>query len=222
MYIIVVGAGTIGSQVIELVTREQNEVVVIEENPERANAVSRDYDCLVVNADATEKETLEQASADGADAIIATTEEDAVNIMVLLLARDIGIPSLVSVVQNPDHMNLFRQLGANVLENPQRLIAEYLVRAVQRPSIKDFMSLGGGAEVFEITVTDEAQWPERRLSEAGEAGLLPDGVLVIAIERDGNIVTPRGDTEIRAGDLATVFSRDGVTDPVMRQFTGSS
>ncbi|GGN23546.1 potassium channel family protein [Halarchaeum nitratireducens] len=221
MYVIIVGAGNIGSQVLELAEQTQNEVVVIERDPDVADRAGRRHDCLVINADATEKETLEDAGAAQADAIICTTDEDATNIMCLLLAKEFEIPSLVTVVQNPEHMNVFRQIGANVLENPQRLIAEYLFRAVQRPAIKDFMSLAGGAEVFEVTVTDTAPIAGKSLHEADGADLIPEDVLVVAVERGETVVTPRGGTIVEAGDLLTVFSREGATDGILRTFTGT-
>lgn len=122
MYIIVVGAGDIGSQVIQLLTKSANEIVVIETDPDVADQVSRDYDCLVLNADATAKDTLVDAGSEKADAIITTTDRDPTNIMVMLLADELDIESKVSVVQDPDNMELFRRIGVNVLENPQRLI----------------------------------------------------------------------------------------------------
>ncbi|MFB6135916.1 MAG: TrkA family potassium uptake protein [Halobacteriaceae archaeon] len=218
MYAIVVGAGRIGAPVVDLLTRSRHEVVVVERDPDVAERVGRDHDCLVVNADATVKETLVDAGVERADAVLATTDQDATNIMVLLLAQELDVPSLVSVVQNPEHMGLFRQIGANVIENPQRLIAEYLVRAVQRPSVKDFMHLAGDAEVFEITVREGAPLAGTSLREAGEGGAIGDDVLVVAIERDGAVLTPSGETTLRAGDLVTVFSREGVTADVMSQF----
>ncbi|MCF2165142.1 MULTISPECIES: TrkA family potassium uptake protein [Halobacterium] len=221
MYIIVVGAGDIGSQVIQLLTKSANEIVVIETDPDVADQVSRDYDCLVLNADATAKDTLVDAGSEKADAIITTTDRDPTNIMVMLLADELDIESKVSVVQDPDNMELFRRIGVNVLENPQRLIGEYLVRAVQRPSIKDFMTLGGEAEVFEITVTEDAPLAEQTLQDADTNGLLGDDVLVVAIERGDDVITPRGETTIHAGDLITAFSKNGVTSSVMQTFTGS-
>jgi len=220
MYVIIVGAGNIGSQVLDLAEQTRNDIVVVERDPEIAERVSRDHDCLVINADATEKETLADAGADRADAIICTTDEDATNIMCLLLAKEFDIPSLVTVVQNPEHMNVFRQIGANVLENPQRLIAEYLFRAVQRPTIKDFMTLAGDAEVFEVTVTDDAPIAGHTLSDAAIEDTLPADVLVVAIERGDTVITPRGDTEIHSGDIATVFSPRGATDDVLDVFAG--
>ncbi len=220
MYIIVVGAGAIGSQVIDLLERTNNEIVVVENDPSVGEEISREHDCLVIDADATVKDNLLDAGADEADAIITTTDTDATNIMVMLLAEEFGVSSKVSVVQSPDHMELFRRIGVNVLENPQRLIGEYLVRAVQRPSVKDFMSLAGGAEVFEITVTEESPLAEKSLQEADAAGLLGEDVLVVAIERGEDIVTPRGNTTVHAGDLVTVFSKEGISGDVTQTFVG--
>jgi trk system potassium uptake protein TrkA len=220
MYVIVVGAGRIGSQAVDILTRSQNEVVVVEREPEAASRIALEHDCLVINDDATVKETLLEAGADRADAVVCTTDDDATNIMVLLLAEELEIPSLVTVVQNPEHMALFRRIGANVIENPQHLIAEYLVRAVQRPSIKDFMRLAEDAEVFEVTVVEGAPIADCDLEAAAGAGHIGEGVLVVAIERNGGVLTPKGDTEIRSGDLVTVFSRDGATGDVLAAFTG--
>jgi len=222
MYVIVVGAGQIGSQVIDLLTSAGNDVVVLEADPAVADETARRYDCLVRTADATVKENLIEAGADEADAVIATTEADATNMMVLMLGQDLEIPSLVSVVQNPEHKSLFRRIGANVLENPQQLIAEYLVRAVQRPSVQDFMSLEGDAEIFEITVTADAPIAELTIEDADAAGLLGEDVVVVAIERPDEVVTPRGATVVHEGDLVTVFSREGATERVVEEFTGEA
>lgn len=219
MYVIVVGAGAIGSQVIELLEQTQTEIVVIERNRGVAETISQEHDCLVLNADATEKDTLLDAGAEKADAVISTTDEDATNIMVMLLSEELEIESKVSVVQNPDHMDIFRRIGVNVLENPQRLIAEYLVRAVQRPSVEDFMTLSGGAEIFEVTVTEDAPIAGKTLREADEAGILEEGILVVAVERGDDVIMPRGNTKIDAGDEVTVFSEEGVSADVVHLFS---
>jgi len=221
MYIIIVGAGDIGTPLIDIATRSGNEVVVIERDEAKADRVANEYDCLVLNADATVKETLVDAGADQADALISTTDQDATNIMVCLLSQELEIPGVVSVVHNPEHMGLFRQIGVNTMENPQQLIAEYLYRAVARPAIVDYMRIGEEAEVFEITVTEEAPVAGKTLIEAAESGLIDDDTLVVAIEREGteSPITPRGQTEIRAGDLLTVYSARGA-DPELTDIFG--
>ena len=211
MYIIIVGAGDIGTPLIDIATRSGNEVVVIERDTRKADEIASGYDCMVLDADATVKETLDDAGAERADAIISTTDQDATNVMICLLAEEFDIPGITSVVHNAEHMNLFRQIGVNTIENPQQLIAGYLYRAVARPAIVDYMQVGDEAEVFEITVTEDAPIAGKTLTEAGNANLLPDDVLIVAIERESQDrpLTPRGNTRIKASDLLTVYSARG-------------
>ena len=220
MYIIIIGAGDIGTPLIDIATKSGNEVVVIERDETRANRAADEFDCLVLNADATSKDTLDDAGAAQADALISTTDQDATNVMTCLLAKEFEVPAILSVVHNPEHMGLFEQIGVNTMQNPQQLIAEYLYRAVARPAIVDFMRIGDEAEVFEITVTDEAPIAGKTLNEAAQSGLLTDEMLVVAIERDENDhpITPRGETTIQVGDLLTVYSGVGADPEIMEIF----
>ena len=221
MYIIVVGAGDIGTPLIDIAVRSGNEVVVIEKDTGKADAVASDYDCLVLDADATRKETLADAGAGRADAIISTTDQDATNVMICLLAEEFDVPVVTSVVHNAEHMNLFRQIGVNTIENPQQLIAGYLYRAVARPAIVDYMQVGDEAEVFEITVTEDAPLAGKTLTEAGKTDLLPDDVLIVAVERKGEEkpLTPRGNTRIQPNDLLTVYSAIGAEPELTNIFS---
>lgn len=221
MYIIIVGAGDIGTPLIDISTKSGNEVVVIERDETRANRAADEFDCLVLNADATMKDTLDDAGAAKADALISTTDQDATNVMTCLLAKEFEVPAILSVVHNPDHMGLFKQIGVNTMENPQQLIAEYLYRAVARPAIVDFMRIGDEAEVFEITVTGDAPVAGKTIQEAAQSEILTDDMLVVAMEREGNDhpITPRGNTTIRAGDLLTVYSGAGA-DPEITDIFG--
>jgi len=220
MYIVVVGAGNIGTPLIEIATVGRNEVVVVEKDERKAEAASRNFDCLVIEADATAASTLEEAGIGRADALISTTDQDATNVMVSLLATEYEVPFVVSVVHDPEHMTLFERIGVTTMENPQRLIAEYLYRSVSRPSIKDYMKVGETAEVFEITVGEDAPLAEMTLSEATESGVLDDDMLVVAIERNGtgDPITPRGNTRLEPGDLATVYAGTGATRGLTDKF----
>jgi trk system potassium uptake protein TrkA len=220
MYVIIVGAGDIGTPLIDIATRSGNEVVVVERDTQKADQIASEYDCMVLNADATVKETMDDAGAERADAIISTTDQDATNVMVCLLAGEFDIPGITSVVHNAEHMNLFRQIGVNTIENPQQLIAGYLYRAVARPAIVDYMQVGNEAEVFEITVTEDAPIAGKSLTEAGDVNLLPDDVLIVAIEREGQSkpLTPRGNTRIEANDLLTVYSAMGAEPEITDVF----
>ncbi|MFB6284052.1 MAG: TrkA family potassium uptake protein [Halobacteria archaeon] len=223
MYLIIVGAGDIGTPLIEIATQGGNEVVVVEKDAEKAERIATSYDCVVVNGDATVKDTLQDAGGEKADAIISTTEKDASNVMVSLLAKELEIPSVVSVVHDPEHMGIFERVGVHTMENPSRLLAEHLYRGVSSPQIEDYIKLSGDAEVFGITVDEGAPVEGLTLTEAADEGLITDKMVIVAIERDMNgkpdVITPWGGTRIEAEDLLTVFSEEGLKDGVIDVFS---
>ena len=219
MYIVIVGAGRIGTPLIELATGEGHEVVVIDHDEAVADRIADIYDCLVVNADATSMSTLDDANVDAADALISTTDQDATNVMVCLLAKKRDVSTVISVVHEPEHRDLFEEIGVNTMENPSRLIADHLFRAAVRPSIVDYLRLGEDAEVFEITVDENAPIAGKTVQEAASDGMLSRDVLIVALERgDSDPVTPRGDTTLRPDDLLTVYSAVGATSDVTDVF----
>ncbi|WP_246985289.1 Lrp/AsnC family transcriptional regulator [Halorientalis marina] len=75
------------------------------------------------------------------------------------------------------------------------------------PSLTDFMSLAGDAEVVEFTVSEGAEIADLTIQQAVEEGLLADEMLVVGIERDGDVLTPKGETVIQTGDVVSLFSK---------------
>lgn len=86
------------------------------------------------------------------------------------------------------------------------------------PSIADFMSLSGDAEIVELTVDEDAPVAGKTLGEATEAGLIDSTVLIVSIEREDEVLTARGDTRIQSDDLVTLFCRHGASDETLSQF----
>ncbi|SHG96125.1 Lrp/AsnC family transcriptional regulator [Halobaculum gomorrense] len=85
-------------------------------------------------------------------------------------------------------------------------------------SIADFMSLSAGAEVIEIAVGADARVAGLTLAEANDVGILHEGVLIVSVEREEDVLTPKGDTRLRPDDLVTLFCRTGVSDDLIRVF----
>ncbi|WP_339104865.1 winged helix-turn-helix transcriptional regulator [Haloterrigena salinisoli] len=84
--------------------------------------------------------------------------------------------------------------------------------------LTDFISLSGDAEVAEVTVDRDARIADMSLQEAARREVLDDDSLVVAIERDEDVLTPHGDTVIRPDDIVTLFARDGVADETIDVF----
>ncbi|MBU7024952.1 MAG: TrkA family potassium uptake protein [Theionarchaea archaeon] len=218
MYIIVVGAGRVGESLVKIATERKHNIAVVDKDENRCSEIAEKYDVMAIYGDSTIKSILEDAGARRADALAATTNDDAVNLLTVLVGKELKIPSLVSLVSQPEHALMFRRIGVNVMENPASAVAEYLYRILQRPSIRDFMSIGGGeAEIFEIVVTDKAFVVGKTLDSLK---LAQKDALIVAITRDDGLIIPRGDTTIKEGDRVTVFVLAKKIEETTRLFTG--
>lgn len=218
MYLIVVGAGRIGNRVIELAAQDGHEVVVIEKNTDLAELTGSKYDCLIINDDASKMDILEEAGISKADVLITTTNDDSTNLLVMMLGRRYNVPRLLSSVREPDHISLFDELDIDFVESPHRLNGEYLYKTIQRPGIKDFMRLDGGAEIVEIELADKSSLIGLTILEALETEKIAEDLIIVAIYRHGELIIPRGNTRFEAGDTVTVLSKKGIGKDIIQTF----
>lgn len=220
MYLIVLGAGPVGMSLVELALKDGHDVALIEPDPARAQAAASRCDCLVLNADIAEGDVPKEAGLSRAQALIATTEDDAANLMATFLGAEAGIERLISVVNHPNHRGLFQRLGAHVLVDPEVLIARHLYGLVRHPQLEQVIPLPGGAEVFELTVKPDSPLVGRSLAEAATAGALPEGTLIVLVRRGEETLIPSGKTAIQADDRLVVFSQNPLKDAEVTALTG--
>lgn len=219
MYMIIIGAGTVGASLIDIAVGEKNNVVVVDANAERARNIQERHDITVLNANATSAETLREAGADRADALVVTTSDDAVNLMVVSIAVDLGVRSIVSIVNDKEHADFFRNLGANVMENPEDVVAHHLYNAVKRPNVKDFTLLPQGAQIFRLEVGPGSALVDRTVAESRQRETIPDSMEILTILRDGE-QAPVDDDSIQEADVLTIFSIERVGDDLIEKLTG--
>lgn len=202
MYLIIVGLGGIGRNLVDIATKDKNDVVVIDEDEKKCKEIASKYDVLTIVGDATQRSTLEEANAQRANALIATTSDDADNLLMALTAKELGTKNIVAVVNQEEHVEMFKKADISMIEKPDMTVARHLYLQAKRPKVKDFISVGGGkAEIFEVVVSPDSRAVGKELSQLNIRG----GV-VVAIERKGEMILPKGDTVIQAGDLVTIFA----------------
>ncbi|MBE9043343.1 TrkA family potassium uptake protein [Pleurocapsales cyanobacterium LEGE 10410] len=126
MYLIIVGAGAVTKQLISTAKEQGHKVAVIEKNPQRARDIMQEFDVNIFHADIAEGKILEEAGVTHADAIIATTNDDSVNLMAMVLGKQYGVKSLITLLQEREQQAMFEKLGIRVLSDPEKLIAQKL------------------------------------------------------------------------------------------------
>lgn len=126
MYLIIVGAGAVSRQLVSIIIEQGHKVAVIEKQKERAREMMQQFDVRVFHADIAKANILEEADVGNAEGIIATTKDDSVNLMAMVLGKEYQVKHLITLLREDEHQAMFEKLGVRVLSNPEQLIAQKL------------------------------------------------------------------------------------------------
>lgn len=206
MHIIVVGGDLVGASFVALAVEEGHDVTLIEADAERAESLAERFDVRVLHASIGEGEILEEAGGREAGALVATTRDDSANLMAMVLGREAGIGTLVTVVNEKHHERLFDHLGVRPLVDPEVIVARHLYGMVCRPEVSESVVLPSGGQAFEVEVADGAPLADRTVAEASDDGTLDPDLVVVWRYQDGEGERVTGETRLCAGDRVTIFS----------------
>lgn len=217
MKIIIAGAGRVGKYLVERLSPEGHDIVVIDQKSKILDSLTSQFDISVVKGSSSSIETLKTAGVEQADIIIAATDSDEVNLLTGVVADNLNqkahkvarIKSLSSDESNiPSNISLI----FDRFINPSFEAAAYLIRLLEVPGaseVHDFAS--GRVRVVAISLSDEAPIVGKKLREMAAGNILRN-MLVVAIAREGEIIVPRGEDEIHAGDLLYIATEPGRTE----------
>ncbi len=114
MYAIIVGAGRVGTAIARWLLDAEQEITVIDRDPERSAAIEDELGSVAVRGDATESQVLWKAGASRADVLIATGRRDDENLVICQMAAHLfGVGRVMSIVSISEHVELFDRLGVS-------------------------------------------------------------------------------------------------------------
>lgn len=132
MYIVIVGCGRLGAHLANHLSRDGHSVVAIDTDERAFGNLSPEYSGFKVEGDATELAVLQQAKADKADLVIATTRDDNENLMVAQVAKaQFGVPRVLARVFEPKREAIYRRLGVETI-CPTSVAAELFLKSVAK------------------------------------------------------------------------------------------
>lgn len=215
--VVIFGGSGIAQQVAQALQREHVNVRVIVEDrgeAERLSEVLKNKNVVVLHADATDLNFLQEEHVGEADAFLGISEEDERNLMSCQLSKSLGVGRTVALVQKPDYVSLYERLGIDVAVSPRLLCANRILAFVRSRSISTIATIEEGkAEVLEVELQAGSSLVGKKLKEAR----FPRGCVVGAITReDGEVVIPRGDDELAAHDQLVLFVLHAVVNDVLQ------
>jgi trk system potassium uptake protein TrkA len=216
MKTIVIGAGEVGYHIAERLSREGNDVTVIEQDPEIRLRVQEELDVLTLEGSGSSPRVLEEAGVREADLLIAVADIDEVNVTACLLGKEYGVARRIARVRNPDFsespfLERGKRLGIDLLINPNIVVAEEILDLVKTPAAAEVGKFADGKVLMlGIQVSSRAPILDRPLRSL-RSFHTSTPFLIVAVLRDGKLILPDGETILQEDDhIYFVSKRESV------------
>ncbi len=202
--VVIAGAGQVGQWLAKLLVDARLQVTVIQRGATRAFDMAAEVpEALVLRGDARNPEILREAGVGKADFFVSATQEDEVNLLSSLLAREMGARTVAALYNQPEFLDLLQAVKIDLPLSPRLMVAGVILRMVHRREIVSLdLVEGGDAEVVEFEVPAKARVLRRKLKNLN----FPREAIVGAVVIVNELFVPNGEFQFEKGDLALIFT----------------
>lgn len=209
MNIIIVGCGKVGSTLVEQLSGENHNIVVIDEKEEKVKSITDEMDAMGIVGNGVSYQTLLEANIRRADLLIAVTGSDEQNLLCCVIAKKTGNCKTIARVRNPIYSTetafLREELGLAMIINPELTAASEIARIFQFPSaVKIDTFSKGRIELLHFRVTKDCLLNNYELIHVRTT--LKCDVLVCIVTRGEEVLIPRGDFVFQEGDVVAIVA----------------
>ena len=216
--VIIIGGGNVGLMVAKAL--ESNAVKIhtkiIESNRVSAERIADQLErTIVLHGDGLDMELLEEANISKTDTVLAVTDDDKTNLLACARAKSLGCPMVVALINDPTLTTLMKPLNIDASVNPRATTVSSILRHVRHGRVRAVYSIGDAeAEVIEAQVMSTSPIVGSKIRDVE----WPDGSIIGAIQKNGKVFRPEGDTKIEEGDIVIIFTLSKDVSEVERLF----
>ncbi len=187
--------------------RKRRRVQFVERNYERCKELSARFpNALVTNADVTDEGIFHEERLGGADLLIATTENQELNMVTALYGRSLGVSRSMVLVKSAAYANIAAQLKIDVSVSVKNAVIDSILSRIRSGRLRSVRSIfDGRVQVVEVTLGERSRLIGHTLTQLR----LPEDTLFVSVKRDGEVAVPSGAYVPAAGDQLVAVCRKG-------------
>ena len=222
MKIIIAGAGAVGTHLAKLLSREKQDIILIDDDEEKLSALGSNFDLMTVCASPSSISGLKEVGASEADLFIAVTPDESRNMTACMIASNLGAKKTVARIDNyeyllPKNKEFFQKLGVDSLIYPEMLAAKEIVSSMRMSWIRQWWEFCGGALILIGTkMRESAEILNISLQQLGSGN---NPYHIVAIKRGNETIIPRGSDVIKLHDIV-YFTTTRKYIPYIRKIAG--
>jgi len=204
MKVVIAGAGEVGTHLARMLSRENHDIVLLDDDPEKLIQISREVDLLTVTGSAHSFSDLKQTGLNKADLFIAVTPSEERNVLACSMANYLGVGRTIARINNSEYLQeryreKLRNMGIHELIYPESLAAKEIVSSVKLTGTRQMIEFSGGKLILlAIKIRSNAPIVNHTLEELS---LRIKDIVAVAIKRGKETIIPQGKDYIRNGDI---------------------
>ncbi len=205
MRVIIAGAGAVGTHLAKMLSSEDHDIVLVDNDDKRLRFASISTDILTIKADPTSISALTSAGIESADLFVSVLNESASNILACALAMRLGAKKSIARIDNQEYMapqyaKFFADMGIDMFIFPELLAADEIVSSIKTPWARQYIKLFDGAlALVGVKVRNGAPLVGKYLRELSNES--EKAFHIVAIKRDMETIIPSGSTQVLDGDI---------------------
>ena len=199
MRIVFSGANHTAVKSAESLIKQGHEIILIEIDREKIDALSEELDCNFIHGDAGKPAILEEVAPEQCDFLFCFTDNDQANIITSLLGRSMGFDRIITCIQDEDLLSLCDELGLSDIVIPNRTMSQYMTNIVEGFDSVEISTLLRGKTRFFSYINKDGKVPISDLE-------LPENSKVLYYYRDDEYRFPDKDTAFMKGDEVVILT----------------
>ncbi len=207
MKVIIVGVGRTGLTLLSSLSNEEYDIIIIDKDKKMVDSITDKYNVNGFVGSGASLETLKKAGAESADAIIALTPTDEINLLSCMQAKKLGTRYSCARIVSPDLVreskDIKKQYRIDYLITPRLDVADEIYQNIGMPGFTKIEGFFGNMiSVLDLNVLDNSPLKDKTLSEIGKSE--GQKILISAVMRNNKLIIPKGDFTIKSGDNLTI------------------
>ena len=212
MNIVIVGDGKVGATLVEHLSQEGHDIVVIDRDSKIVEQMVNSYDVMGICGNGASYDVQMEAGVSSARLFIAATSSDELNILCCLIAKKVGAHHTIARVRNPDYLKqlpfIKEELGLSMIVNPEYDAANEIAKVLRFPNAINIETFSrGNVDLAELKINDGNPLCDMALTDI--FGAFKTKILVCAVQRKADVFIPRGDFVLKSGDIIHITAPRG-------------